>query len=252
MARGRQALALVLLLVLLLGLPLAALPTATAAARPKPHAWHVAVEGVTSFPIDAGGRLSVELPLRLRLGTTFAAIPDAYVDAVNALVVAAGGYGDDTGAIVSDALDSSFVWRLAAGWRPFAAHGFYFELGYALALLGAGAEGQTLFDAAVTIDLPPGAEETYIRRRYEFDSTLHLLTVEVGWEWVLGDAWVIRVAGGMIAAVGSQTRMGYRTRRGGTLEHDEISQAYERWLDDVYCSALFVPTVTVALGLRLF
>jgi len=227
-------------------------PTGAVAASRDARDWHVAVEGVTDFPLDVGGRLSFELPLRLRVATTFAAVPETYVAAVEALIVAEGGCDDASGGIVSSALSSSFLWRIAAGWRPLREYGFYFEVGYALAILGAGIDGQRLFDAAVTIALPPGAETAYTRRHYEVESMLHLVTAEVGWEWVLGGSWVIRVAGGFVGALGASSDMGYRSRRSGTLQRDDLSHAYEAWLDEVYTAALFTPTVTVALGLRLY
>lgn len=246
MTRRRPPLLLVIAL-------LCAFSSPAAARRGERRTWHLAVEGSTDFPLDAGGRLSLELPLRLRLGTSFGVIPDGYVDAVNGLLVAAGGYSEDTGEIVSAALESSFIWRLAAGWRPLPEHGFYFEVGYALATLGAGVDGRTLYDAALTIDVPGGGQDNeFILRRYRIDSMLHLLTAEVGWEWVFADAWVVRVGAGMVATIAAGTEMGYRAQRSGPLQHDELSAAYAAWLDDVYTSALFAPTVTVALGLRLY
>lgn len=216
--------------------------------------WHVAVEGVTDFPLDAGGRLALELPLRLRFATTFGVVPDAYVEAVNAIILASGGYSEETGEIVSAALDSSFLWRVAAGWRPFADHGFYFELGYALATLDASLDGQTLYDAAVTIEIPGAADvdNPYLRRRYQLDSMLHMLTAEVGWEWVFDETWLIRVAAGMAATIAARSDLGYRSQRSGPLQHDELSTAYAAWLDDVYTSVLFTPVVAVAVGLRLY
>ena len=114
--------------------------TAHAQATEIPPAanWQFGAEALTDFPIHVGAKLWLELPYRLRINTTFGALPGGYVDAINGFLVAVGAYSQQTADMIAAALKSSFVWRVHGGWRPFKRRGAYFEAGYGLVTLGGG------------------------------------------------------------------------------------------------------------------
>lgn len=209
---------------------------------------HLDLEAVTDFPLDVGGRIALECPYRIRVATALGVLPAGYLDAINGVVVAAGGYDDATAELVRTTLRNSLVWRLQVGWRPLADYGFYFEVGYAIVTLGGAVDSEDL------LVLATGADESEMSRTrtYEVASTLHQLVGEVGWQWILWEQLDLRVALGFAGTVASSTDVGRKSRqppgpRLATLEAD--SEAY---LDDVYTSYVFTPTVTVAVGYRFF
>jgi hypothetical protein len=109
---------------------LLALQAAPALAQePAPAArWSLALGAGTDFPLAVGVRLDAEGPYRLRLSTSLGLVPGPYVDAINASVVALGGYDNATAGLLKQTLSSSLIWRTHVGWRAW--HGFYLEAGY--------------------------------------------------------------------------------------------------------------------------
>ena len=100
---------------------------------------HFSLEGLTNAPVDAGGRLGIELPFGFELSTEVGVMPSFYADAVNELLLAAHVYSPQVGVLVRTALQSSFVWRSHLGFRPFPGRGFYIAAGYGLLTFGGGA-----------------------------------------------------------------------------------------------------------------
>jgi len=167
-------------------------------------------------------------------------------------VVALGGYPDSTAELVRGALQNSLVWRLQAGFRPFASHGFYVDLGYCLATLGGGATGDQIIAAAIG-QSPPSSSHG---REYAVRSTLHLLTVEIDWEWaLLRDRLSLRAAIDGIFTVGSSTSMepSFAT---STPAEARLVQAFasfgERYLDGIYTAYVHTPVLSLAAGYRFF
>ena len=143
---------------------------------PADGPWRVGVSGLTDFPIQVGGEVHLEMPERVRLHTSLGVLPGPYLDAIHAVSKAFNWYGDDTAALISAALQDALVWRIKAGWRPIAEHGFYFSTGYTLAALGGGLGGADLIEIATGQTLPPqvGAGRDLISPRQSTWST---------WSW---------------------------------------------------------------------
>jgi hypothetical protein len=80
---------------------------------------------MTDVPVQPGAKVTLEFPFRVQLSTSVGALPAAYIDLINAVVVAADGYDKQTADLVSDALQNSLVWRLHVGFRPLADYGWY-------------------------------------------------------------------------------------------------------------------------------
>lgn len=225
-----------------LGAAAALLLASSAAARPSRHA---RLEVDTTAPISVGARLHLELPARLRLSTGVGVLPRAYVEALNEVAIAFGGYDEEVAAVIEESLASSMVWRSRLGWRPFAGAGLYLEGGYTLVALGGGASEARLIALAFGIDTPFDPDA-----RYRVDLTLHLLEAEIGWEWWIADAISLR------AGVGAATTL----VAGARVERQErlpvlgafFAETAERELVGIAERHVHTPTLGLALGWRFY
>jgi hypothetical protein len=220
---------------------------------PPAHAaaWHLQVEALTDLPMNLGAKVIAEGPGRLRLSTSLGYLPGPYVDLVNAIVVGLGGYDQKTADLIRAALGSSLLSRTHLGWRPFATYGFYFEVGYGLVALGGGLSREEILSAVTGRSAPQG--EPGSTRTYNVRSTLHMIDVELGWQWLFfGDRLTLRAALGFAGTLGSATSISpsYAPRAPNLVR--EFTRAGEAYLDGIYTSYVFTPVVTVALGYRFF
>jgi hypothetical protein len=240
-------------------------PEATAEAHPvarptpKPRTlrdgpYHLELRAQTDFPLSVGARIAAELPHRIQLSTALGGLPGGYVDVINAVVVAAGGYDETTAEIVRGALSSSLVWRTHVGWRPLKRRGFYFEAGYGLVTLGGGLTGEDVLVIATGGQAPsrPGARNPL---EYDVRSTLHMIDAELGWRWLLWhDRIVISAALGFAGTVAAKTVI--EPHEPSRLTDLAMVQAFaddgEAYLDDVYTRYVMTPVATVGVGYRFF
>jgi hypothetical protein len=237
------------------GLPLAAiaallvaLPARAQSESPSP--WHLQIEALTEVPMDIGGRVVVEGPLRLRFSTSVGVMPGPYVDVINDFVVALGGYNQQTAALIESSLSSSVVWRTHLGWRPFPRAGLVFDVGYGLVALGGGvnaAEAIAAADSKTATSAPTAAN-------YNVSSTLQMIDADLGWEWKLfGDRMVIEAGLGFSATLAASTSATPETTTAhGTKVRDAFGDAAAKYLDGLYTSYVYVPVATVAAGYRFF
>lgn len=214
--------------------------------------WHLGLEALTDFPIQVGGRVSLETPYGLRASTSLGFLPGGYVDVINAVVVAAGGYDQDTADVVAGAISNSLVWRTHLGWRPFRGYGFYFELGYALIALGGDVSTEDLIVVATGID--PPANPSGDSREYDVASTLHMFDIELGWELIFWRHFIVRVALGVGITVAAATEIEPRFDPHPLAERgvETLSREGEDYLDDTYTTYVHPPAITVSLGYRFF
>ncbi len=219
-------------------------------ARAEPSRFHLDADLTTDFPVAIGGRVGLELPYRLRLSTSLGYLPSPYVEAINGFLVAIKAFDDATSALVKSALKSSLVWRTHVGIRPFARHGFVIDAGYGLVTLGGSATASELL-AATTGQAPPEGDPGS-SRNFSLGSTLHMLDVEFGWEWLILERLHLRAALGGAFTVGSSTSIepDYRPRAPqATKIYTTASEAY---LDNIYTSYVFTPVISVGVGYRFF
>ncbi|MBI5502564.1 MAG: hypothetical protein HY907_20130 [Deltaproteobacteria bacterium] len=218
-------------------------------ASPASAEWRLGVEALTDVPVQFGGRVWVEFPYGVRVDTSLGWLPGPYVDVINAIVVGLEGYDQNTADLVAGALSSSLVWRLHAGWRPLPDWGFYFEAGYGLAALGGGLGAEQLITAA-TGRAPP--HDVPADRTYDITSLVHMIDVEVGWQWALfDDRLTLRTAIGFAGTVGASTTIEPQftpLTADGRRGVEQLTEAGEAYLDDVYTSYVFTPVVTAAVG----
>lgn len=248
----RVGLAVVTLSALLV--PSLALAQETTAAAPPAEAEEASdfsfeAAAATDVPVYVGARLSAELPHRLRLSTGIGILPGPYVELINAVATQFEGYTDETADLVEDTLQSSLVWRLHAGWRPFENSGFYFEGGYTLVTLG----GTTSIETVIAV--LSGQEGAMVEGRdpsepheYDISSTLHLVGFEAGYIFPIGENFTLRAAlGGIFTVAASSTVENlFEARRQEAA--DRFNTGVEDYLNDTYKSYVHSPVVSVSVG----
>jgi len=211
---------------------------------------HVAGEVGTDFPWDVGGRVTLELPGRLRLMAAVGWMPRAYLHVINEGIIGLGGYDRRTADLVEDTLASSLVLRFHGGWRPFPRAGLYLQGGYGIAALGGTASGADVLSMALDVQVPD-----WIMEGNDFDVTsgLGLAEVEIGWEGRIWRGLSWRAALGGVWTVSARTEV-EPTFDPWLIEplvddwcaqaEGELSATLERWVRS--------PVVTVGLGWRAF
>jgi len=229
--------------------PVVAPPTGRKPPRPSrlPPGWAVDLSFGTAVPISIGTALQVEFPRRLLGADQVGGLPGGYVDLINAVVVAAGGYDSTTASIIRQAIQRSFVLRVSAGWRPFKRRGFEFRGGYTLAALGGGVSAVEAIELATGQDLDAGADEADIPLR----SATHSFHIDLGWRWVIREHFLIRTSLGYLQTVAATT----------TVEHDAAGPARTRaltkaeaaldtYLGDLLTTYVKAPVISLQLGYR--
>ncbi len=209
--------------------------------------WNLSIEARTDVPILIGGHIALEMPYGFRMSTTLGVLPPFYVDMVNAIVVASGGYNQETADLIKNSLSSALVWRLHVGWRPSPHAGFYIEVGYGLVTLGGQAASGDIIRSAVPT-LPSGFNTG--RANWNVASNLHMIDAELGWRWsLLNNHMTIRISLGFAGTLGSNTTAQPDAPFGFT-NPDIYGRAIARYLDETYRSYIFTPTVGFAMGYR--
>jgi hypothetical protein len=216
----------------------------TASADETDPRWRGAVAAGTEFPMSFGLRGQVEAPFRLRLSTTLGVMPGPYVGTINAFLVGINAYDRATADLIRAALSSSLMWRTHLGYRPFRLHGFTVEAGYGLVALGGGASAATLITAMTGQEAPDSAEN----KNYKVGSVLHMLDVELGWEWEIVKHFFVRAALGGAFTVGSSTTIEPDFQPKAPRLTAAFASAGETYLDTTYTTYVFTPVVSLWAG----
>ncbi len=202
-------------------------------------------EALSEFPLQVGGRIWVELPGRILVGTSLGYLPGAYESAVNNTLVSAGAYDAATGEVIGAVMEDSLVWRVSLGWRPFSNHGAYLRAGYMLAFLETALTPDLVQAAAGSLPVPTSLLGSYLEG-YAVETTLHMINAEIGWQWVVGPGLSLRCGLGAALTVGSSS-----TVTGSNSHSRQVAALLaptEAYIDDTLTSYVFTPTVTLALG----
>ncbi len=206
--------------------------------------WRGAAALGTEFPMSVAARGQVEAPFRLRLSTTLGVLPRPYVGAINGFLVGIKAYDQSTADLIGSALSSSLIWRTHVGYRPFRRHGFTVEAGYGLVTLGGGASAATLISAITGQAAPEAGAD----KNYTISSSLHMLDVELGWEWTLFQHLFVRSALGGAFTLGSSTTITPQfTPRAPRLQ-EAFAKVGETYLNDTYRSYVFTPVASIWVG----
>jgi len=213
----------------------------TVRAEPK-----LGVEVITDFPLQIGGQIWAELPWRVRLSMSFGALPDPYLQTIHAVAVSAGAYDQATADLLTEALDRAFTWRLHIGWRPFPHRGAYFEGGFGLLALNSGLALADVIELASGVPAPRARN---VGLGFKIDTVVETLGIEVGWMWQPWRGLTLRVSLGFAATVGAQVSIAPNFP---ALSDRSFVRFAENYVADLIQRYLFIPTVGLAVGWRLF
>lgn len=208
--------------------------------------WKVAVTAGTNVPIDVGVRVQLETPQRVRLSLSAGILPGAYVDAINVFLVGIEAYPQETADLVRSSLEQSLVVRAHAGVRPWRCRGFYAEMGYGLVGLGGGSTGAEIIEAATGEPVPSSDDGT--TREFDVRSRLHLLDLELGWEWTVVRRLRLRAALGGAFTLASSTAIEPEYQPAVPRLTEQFTTASEQYLDDIFTTYVHTPVVTIAVG----
>ncbi len=210
---------------------------------------NVAVLVRTVFPVEVGGRLQVELPGRVRVGVHGGFMPGDYVDVINLVLVGFDVYNDVTAELIRSTISQSGIVGVDVGWRPLPRAGVVFDVGYMAAFLGGGLTSTEVVEAATG-----QSSSAFGDAEVDASSTLHLLTVDVGYEVPFGPAdrkvqGLFRVDLGGAFTLHSNTRLSSDVVVGAGPLRTALD-AGEVYLDDILQTYVQTPTITVSMGAR--
>ena len=197
--------------------------------------------------MDLAARVTVESPWRITVSTSLGVMPGPFVSLINEVATGFGWYDDTTAALIRSTLETSLVWRTHLGWRPFVSLGLYVEAGYGLVTLGGSATTEEIIEALTAEEAAAAAGG----KTYNASSTLHMIDVELGYVWDLGESgWYLQTALGFAGTLGSSTEVTPAFTPRAPQLVARFSDGLERYLDDIYQSYVFTPVVTLGAGYR--
>lgn len=212
--------------------------------------WHLSLDIQTEAPVAITLGLSLEMPAGIRIKTGVGIVPSPYVELINVISTEAGWYDAATATLISATIDNSFIWRTHLGWRPFAEYGFYFGAGYSLVALGGGLTGPEIV-AAVVADPPQGTGQGQSALEIDATAMLHMLDLEIGYEWLITEIWTLRVGlGGTFTVAGSSELTVDTAGASQPQWAGPLTSKGEAYLDDVFTSYVHTLTLNLAFGYR--
>ena len=216
------------------------------------------VELLTDLPLQFGVGGLLEFDQQWRLASSIGLMPKSYVTLSNQLVMSLPDtYTASTAELIEDTIQNSIVYRVMSGWSP-KVHGFYTHLGYTLATLGGGASTLALIEGVTGEELDRSAMNTSQHEPVNIEAvtTLHMLSLELGWEWPIKEIQVnrwltLRAALGWSYTVTSSATLTANTASKRTriqTAFDRLEAAGESYLVDTFDTYVHPPTLSLALG----
>lgn len=229
---------------------IAVLMTGTAAeaqaTKSPERAWHLGIEALTDFPLQVGFQVWLEMPYRLRVTVSSGEMPDAYLQTINKILTSSGVYNDATADFMTELLDRAMTWRLQFGWRPFPRRGGYVEGGFGILDVEKSLAVADVIHLATGLTAP---QEANVGFGYEGHTTVETLGVEIGWIWFPWRDLTVRFSLGFAAPVGAQVSI---TPNFASTIQRPFTQAAEARGEELIEKYLFIPTIGLAAGWRLF
>lgn len=215
-------------------------------------------ELLTDVPISLGVGGLAEFQDQWRISTSVGLMPRSYVALSNAVVMKFPyTYTEPTAELIEDTIQNSLVWSVMAGWSP-RSLGLYTHVGYRLVTLGGGATAAALIEGITGQMVGDGSAADSNREPIMIDaaSTLHMLGLEIGWEWPImtleaEQKLTLRASIGWSYTVHSSADLGVdltgrRPRVQEALTQLELEG--EEYLIDTFDSYVHPPTMSLALG----
>jgi hypothetical protein len=206
----------------------------------------------TDVPVMVGASATVEGAHRLRGRLSGGFMPGPYVDLTNAAMTGFGVYSTTVADIIELALRRSLVLRVEGGWRPIEGRGLTLGGGYQLLGLGGDSTDLSLFGEAMDPRLLDSAQG--VTGDLEVGVAAHMLTVEVGYEWVVKDHLVLTASLGFAGTVAAGARAEATKELSGPLEgeiRDAAVAGAADYLDYVFEEWVHLPMIGVSAGWRL-
>lgn len=214
------------------------------AARASPAG--LTIEAATDIPMSVGLRSRYELPFGLRLSLGAGVVPKLYVDGINAVVRGLGAYDEATAQLIANSLESSLMISPALGYRPFPTLGLYTEAGYRFVALGGSATAAELIAGLTENPVPETPAEG--SRAFSAASTLHMASIEVGYEWQLAPQWLLRAALGGAFTLSAQTSIEPEFEPRAPLAVRGFADEGERYLEQTQERYIHTPYIGVSAG----
>ena len=215
-------------------------------------------EVLTDVPISLGLGGLAEYQGQWRIATSVGLMPRSYVALSNAVVMQLPNtYTEPTAELIEETIQNSVVWSMVAGWSP-RSIGFYTHVGYRLVTLGGGATAASLIEGITGQMLGDDDAASPDREPLMIDaaSTLHMLGLEIGWEWP-----VLRFKSEESLILRASIGWSYTFRSSAVLDVDfagrrpiakealkQLGVAGEEYLVDTFDRYVHPPTVSLALG----
>jgi hypothetical protein len=196
--------------------------------------------------LHVGAQVWLETPHRFRITVSTGEMPDAYLQTINSVAVSTGAYKQSTADLLTELIDRAVSWRLQAGWRPFRHRGAYVEAGFGILTVE---KGLALADVIQLATSFPAPQEARIGLGYDVHTVVETLGVEVGWIWYPWRDLTLRVALGFAAPVGAQVSI--EPNFASTIQRP-FTRFAEAYGEELIEKNLFIPTVGLAVGWRLF
>lgn len=205
----------------------------------------------TDVPALVGASLTLETPGRARARLTGGFMPGPYVDLTNAAMTGFDIYSDTVAEIIDRALNRSAVIRLEGGYRPLPKRGLTVSGGYQLLTLGGDTADLSVFGEATDRALLERAQS--LSGDLEVGVNNHMLSAEVGYEWLLRKHIVVGTSLGFAATVHTGTRVSPTRDPNGAIEEELMSAATastEDYLTYVFEEWVHLPMVGVSVDYR--
>jgi hypothetical protein len=229
-------------------------PATDAPSSPPPakeRSFAIDLGAATELPIMVGAQATVELPYRLLLQGEIGALPSAYVNAMDRVLVAAGAYDASTSTLVKGALQRSLIGRVSAGFRPFAGHGLEIMGGYTHSSLSGAMGARQAILAATGYSMPTWIPDSQIELR----SRIHSLHASLGWRWVIADHFFIRAQVAYMQSIGSSSRLVAQSELNSlpvvSTRIVAVNQAVDATLNDKLTKYVKLPVIGLSMGCRL-
>lgn len=216
------------------------------------------VEVLTDLPVQVGVGGLVEWNKTWRLQSSLGWMPSAYVNGTNRVVrmIIPESYSEETAQLVEDTIRDSLVWSLRAGWRPLRERGLYAHLGYSLITIGGGSTASGLIEGITGVEISRMTNPDRGELPISAAATLHLASLEVGWEWSLLElarerALTLRAALGFSYTFTSSATLKVERESNRPAVRDayrRLEDAGEDYLTDTFETYIHPPSLTIALG----
>ncbi len=212
--------------------------------------WGLEAEAFTEFPSLVGGGLRLLAPHRFEVAASAGWLPGGYTAVIGGALTAIDAVTPAQADAIEGALQDSLVLRGAVAWRPWEAHGFWIEGGYALLTMGGDATGRDLLVLGTGAD--PGAMPADVEGDFDVSITAHRLHFGTGWRWALPAGWAVRAGLGADVTLAASSTVRARFEPRDPFMVHAFEGTAERGLDELVTGYVHNPTLIVDLVYRFF